>query len=126
MAELMHEEGFAYGFDAKACETCQGNCCTGESGYIWVSQEERKAMAEYLKMSEEEFIKEYLLKIRYRFTLKEMPYENGFSCIFFDKEHKRCGIYAVRPSQCRTFPFWDYFKENIDEVVTECPGIIRF
>ena len=126
MAALIREEGFAYGFNAKACEACQGNCCTGESGYIWVSQEERKAMAEYLKMSEEEFIKEYLLKIRYRFTLKELPYKEGFRCLFFDTTKKQCSIYPVRPHQCRTFPFWDYFKENIDEVVTECPGIIRY
>lgn len=126
MAKVMRVEGFAYGFDASACETCQGNCCTGESGYIWVSPEELTQIVRYLKMNEAAFINDYLLKIGYRFTLKEMPYENGFSCIFFDREHKRCGIYAVRPSQCRTFPFWEYFKENIDEVVTECPGIIRF
>lgn len=126
MEQLMRCDGYPYAFDPKACQNCSGKCCVGESGYIWVSPEEISAIALKLSMSKEEFINKYLLKIRYRFTLKEMPYENGFSCIFFDKEHKRCGIYAVRPSQCRTFPFWDYFKENIDEVVTECPGIIRF
>ena len=125
MEQLMRCDGYPYAFDPKACQNCSGRCCVGESGYIWVSPEEISAIALKLSMSKEEFINKYLLKIRYRFTLKEMPYENGFSCIFFDKEHKRCGIYPVRPSQCRTFPFWDYFKENIDEVVTECPGIIR-
>lgn len=125
MAELMKQEGFAYAFDANACATCQGNCCIGESGYIWVSLEELHAMAEHFHLTQEDFIKEYLLKIRYRFTLKELPYQGGFRCIFFDVNKKQCSIYAVRPSQCRTFPFWDYFKENIDEVVAECPGIIR-
>ena len=121
----MHEEGYAYAFNPKACEACQGNCCIGESGYIWVSLEEIRAMAQHLQMSEAVFINDYLLKIRYRFTLKEIPYEGGFGCIFFDREKRMCRIYDVRPSQCRTFPFWEYFKQNIDEVVTECPGIIR-
>lgn len=121
----MHEEGYAYAFNPKACEACQGNCCIGESGYIWVSLEEIRAMAQHLQMSEAVFINDYLLKIRYRFTLKEIPYEGGFGCIFFDRDKKMCRIYEVRPSQCRTFPFWEYFKQNIDEVVTECPGIIR-
>ena len=125
MAELMHEEGFAYGFDAKACETCQGNCCTGESGYIWVTPDEIIGIAEKLSLSKEAFINNYLLKIRYRFSIKEVAYENGYGCVFFDMEKKMCRIYDVRPSQCRTFPFWEYFKENIDEVVAECPGIIR-
>lgn len=121
----MHEKGYAYAFNPKACEACQGNCCIGESGYIWVSLEEIRAMAQHQKMSEAVFINDYLLKIRYRFTLKEIPYEGGFGCIFFDRDKKMCRIYDVRPSQCRTFPFWEYFKQNIDEVVTECPGIIR-
>lgn len=121
----MHHREFPYAFNPKACETCAGNCCIGESGYIWVTQTEMKSMAEHLNMEEEAFINDYLLKIRYRFTLKELPYEGGFGCIFFDRTQKMCRIYEVRPSQCRTFPFWDYFKDNIDEVVAECPGIIR-
>ena len=125
MEGLMHEEGYAYAFNPKACEACQGNCCIGESGYIWVSLEEIRAMAQHQKMSEAVFINDYLLKIRYRFTIKEIAYEGGYGCIFFDMGKKMCRIYDVRPQQCRTFPFWEYFKENIDEVVTECPGIIR-
>ncbi|NLO17741.1 MAG: YkgJ family cysteine cluster protein, partial [Arcobacter butzleri] len=27
------------------------------------------------------------------------------------------------PTQCRSFPFWDYFKDNITEVQKECPAI---
>lgn len=125
MEGLMHEKGYAFAFNPKACETCGGNCCVGESGYIWVSLEEIKAIANHLSMDETCFINDYLQKIRYRFTLKEIPYEGGFGCIFFDRSTKMCSIYHVRPSQCRTFPFWEYFKQNIDEVVTECPGIIR-
>ena len=125
MDGLMYQEGFSYAFNPKACQTCAGKCCIGESGYIWVSHEEIEAIAKKLLLTKENFINNYLLKIRYRFTIKEIPYEGGYGCIFFNREKKMCSIYDVRPSQCRTFPFWEYFKENIDEVVTECPGIIR-
>jgi len=118
-------EGYPYAFDPNACQNCSGKCCIGESGYIWVSQEEISAIALKLSLSKEAFINNYLLKIRYRFTIKEIAYEGGHGCVFFDMEKKMCRIYDVRPQQCRTFPFWEYFKENIDEVVTECPGIIR-
>ena len=125
MEQLMRCDGYPYAFDPKACQNCSGRCCVGESGYIRVSPEEISTIALKLSMSKEEFINKYLLKIRYRFTIKEIAYEGGYGCVFFDMEKKMCRIYDVRPSQCRTFPFWEYFKENIDEVVTECPGIIR-
>ena len=121
----MHEEGFPYAFNPKACETCAGNCCIGESGYIWVTNEEIDAMAESLNYTREDFINEYLLKIRYRFSIKEVPYEGGHRCVFFNLHKRQCSIYATRPEQCRTFPFWGYFKEKINEVESECPGIIR-
>ena len=121
----MYQEGFPYAFNPKACQTCAGKCCIGESGFFWVSHEEIEAFVKKLLLTKENFINNYLLKIRYRFTIKEIPYEGGYGCIFFNREKKMCSIYDVRPSQCRTFPFWEYFKENIDEVVTECPGIIR-
>ena len=42
---------------------------------------------------------------------------------YFNLEKKQCSIYHARPMQCRTFPFWDYFKENEEEVYKECPAI---
>ncbi len=125
MDELIYCENYPYAFNPKACQSCEGRCCIGESGYIWVTPLEIAVMAEKLLLTKEAFINNYLLKIRYRFTIKEVAYEDGYGCIFFDRAKKSCSIYDVRPSQCRTFPFWEYFKENIDEVVSECPGIIR-
>ncbi|WP_041961773.1 YkgJ family cysteine cluster protein [Sulfurospirillum cavolei] len=124
MAELMRCNAYPYAFDPNACETCQGNCCIGESGYIWVSTEEIEAIAAKLSLSKALFINNYLNKIRYRFTIKEVVHESGYACIFFDSHRKQCGIYEVRPKQCRTFPFWEHFKDNMNEVVSECPGII--
>ena len=49
--------------------------------------------------------------------------KDNYACVFFDLEKKCCSIYEARPTQCRTFPFWDYFKENKEEVFKECPAI---
>ncbi|MEO1922935.1 MAG: YkgJ family cysteine cluster protein [Nautiliaceae bacterium] len=119
---IIEKENFPYKFDADACKTCGGNCCIGESGYIWVTPEEIKNIASFLGFEEKEFIKKCLIKVGYKYSIKERPYEGGFACIFFEKG---CKIYPVRPKQCRTFPFWDYFKDRIDELKKECPGIIE-
>ena len=123
MAELIKKEGYSYSFDASACERCKGNCCIGESGYIWVSALNIKEISAFLKLEESEFITNYLSKIGYRYTIKEVPFENGYRCIFFDTQKRQCQIYMYRPLQCRTFPFWEHFKTNIEEVKKECPGI---
>lgn len=123
---LLRQSGFGYEFDASKCERCGGKCCTGESGYIWISSAEISSLAEHLKMSEGEFRSKFLDKFGYKFSLKEKPYEGGFACVFFDETAKNCSVYDFRPSQCRTFPFWDYFKDKINELEKECAGIRRF
>ncbi|BBG65711.1 hypothetical protein NNO_1008 [Hydrogenimonas sp.] len=119
------KEGFCYTFNPEACKECAGNCCTGESGYIWVSVQKIPEMAAYLGIGTEEFMQNYLEKSGYRFTLKEREVVEGeYDCIFFDRAERRCTIYPVRPLQCRTFPFWDYFKDHEEELRNECPGIL--
>jgi len=125
MIEMMTKEGFPFAFNPSACESCEGNCCIGESGYVWVTPPEIKAIANTLEIDEADFRKQHLRKVQYRYSLKERQVGKSFECEFFDIKQRRCTIYDVRPSQCRTFPFWDYFKEHINEVEKECPGIIR-
>ena len=123
---LMKKEGYDYHFDPSACAACGGHCCTGESGYIWVKYSEIEAIAAFLERSIEDFATIYLKKVKHRYSLieKERVEEKDFACIFFDNKQNRCLIYPVRPSQCRTFPFWEQFKNNTKEVQKECPGII--
>ncbi len=125
MSEFIKKDGFDFSFDVKACEVCGGRCCIGESGYIWVNQSEIIALSERLNLKRDEFINKYLSKIGYRYTLKELGFNGGFRCVFFDIEKKQCSVYEDRPTQCRTFPFWEYFKNNIREVEKECPGIYK-
>jgi Fe-S-cluster containining protein len=125
MLSLSKKEGFAFAFDAKACEECGGGCCIGASGYIWVTPTEITALSENLNLKRDEFITQYLSKIGYRYSLKELDFNSGFRCVFFDIDKKQCSVYENRPLQCRTFPFWDHFKNNIREVEEECPGIYK-
>ncbi len=119
---IITKEGFPYKFDADACKTCEGNCCIGDSGYIWVTPNDIKNISAFLKIDEGIFKEKFLIKVGYRYSLKEKPHKSGFACIFFENG---CKIYPVRPNQCRTFPFWDYYKDKIDELKKECPGIIE-
>ena len=118
-------EGFSYSFNSSACSSCGGACCIGESGYIWVNILEIEAISNLLNMSVEDFSKEYLIRAKNRFSLREHKIDElGYACIFFDTKNRVCKIYDVRPKQCRTFPFWSVFKDNVGEVVKECPGVI--
>lgn len=124
---LMESDGYPYKFEPSACASCGGACCTGASGYIWVKHHEIKTIAEFLELSYEDFAIMYLKKVKHRYSLieKYRKESNDFACIFFDSKIEGCGIYSVRPLQCRTFPFWEQFKNSCDEVEKECPGIVR-
>ena len=124
MSDLMREEGYSYAFNPKACEECEGRCCTGESGYIYVTKAEIFAIAELLGLDVNEFALKYLFKKGYKYSIKERKVGESYECVFFDKQNNGCTIYDARPKQCRTFPFWDYFKTRVDELKDECPGIV--
>ena len=124
MSNIIRKESFPYSFDSSACATCQGRCCTGESGYIYVSKDEIKAIAEVLNIDINELRVEYLFKKGYKYSIKELKYNDSYECIFYDRESNGCKIYNARPIQCKTFPFWDYYKSRVTELKEECPGII--
>ncbi len=123
---ILEQEGYSYKFDAIRCGTCEGNCCIGESGYIWITPDEIEKLSLHLDKSVKEVVSDDLQKVGYRYSINEVELgENNFACKFFDLTKKQCSIYEVRPKQCRTFPFWDYFKERINEVKEECPAIVE-
>ena len=73
-----------------------------------------------------DFIQKYLRPMDNRFSLLEVPVENGFDCIFFNSQKKACSIYEVRPHQCRQFPFWEIYRTYWQSLVKECPGVSSF
>jgi Fe-S-cluster containining protein len=122
--------------------TCCGNCCTGAPGFVWISDEEVDRLAEHLGLSRHETLERYCRKIGQRISLKERRTQEGnYDCIFLTElppeiktsgqvAHPRrvCGIYAVRPLQCRTWPFWEgnlASQNNWNSAATRCPGMNR-
>jgi hypothetical protein len=124
MHTLIKQEGFPYAFNPNACASCQGRCCTGESGYIYVNKEEIEAIAKLIDFEVEDFKHHYLRKVGYKYSIRELVINGSHECIFYDSESNGCIIYQARPKQCITFPFWDYFKTRVDELKAECPGIV--
>ena len=119
------KDGWDFSFDTTICNSCDGNCCIGESGYIWISIKEIEKLASYLNLPIKEVFLKYINKIDYKFSLKEVYIsKNNYRCIFFNMDKKQCDIYEVRPTQCKTYPFWDRFKKYKSEVIKECPAIV--
>lgn len=115
---------YDFSFNPLACNECNGACCIGESGYIWVTRKEIIEISEFLKLPIDDFSLKYIKKVKHRYSLIEVEFEkNSFACIFFDINQKKCNIYDVRPNQCKTFPFWEQFKNNKEEVKKECIGV---
>lgn len=103
------------------CTQC-GNCCTGSPGYVWVSDEEIAAIADYLDKPVGEIRLLYARPARGKVSLNE--YANG-DCVFFDPQGRGCTIYPVRPQQCRTWPFWEANVETPqawEQTRRRCPG----
>lgn len=124
MSNIITQEGFSYSFDPSACAACQAKCCTGESGYIHVNSQEIEAIASFVGLDTDAFMQKFLFKNGYKYSIKERKAGDSYECAFYDRASNGCMIYEVRPMQCRTFPFWDYFKTRVDELKLECPGVV--
>ncbi|MCI5209847.1 MAG: YkgJ family cysteine cluster protein [Candidatus Electrothrix sp. ATG2] len=117
-----HNE-FPYFFKSDTCTTCGGKCCRGRQGYVWLSMEELRRIADAKGVSPNAFARQYVRQIKGHLSLKERIINNEHFCCFLDPVDRFCTIYAYRPEQCRTFPFWDEFKENSDNLLLTCPGV---
>ncbi|WP_435018766.1 YkgJ family cysteine cluster protein [Tundrisphaera sp. TA3] len=110
-----YQDGLAF-----ECTRC-GACCTGAPGYVWVNDAEIADLARHRNMAVPAFLRAFVRQVGGRLSLIERP---GGDCIFWERG-TGCTVYASRPVQCRTWPFW---PENIEspeawEHVTEvCPG----
>lgn len=114
---------YAEGLQFECVPDC-GACCTNHDSYAYVYLEsgETERIAEFLGLPVDEFVG------RYTETDEGWPILSMATpdCPFLDGA--RCGIYPVRPVQCRTFPFW---RENLKSraawkrLERFCPGVGR-
>ena len=103
------------------CSEC-GDCCSGSPGYVWVTAEEISVMAKALNHTVDEFEDIYVRKIGARKSLKELP---NYDCVFLDEKTRKCELYEARPTQCKTWPFWESnlrTPEDWQRTCVECPG----
>ena len=107
------------------CTVC-GQCCTGGSGYVWVSQEEIDSIAAQMGLTPQMFEQVFVWTVRIqKRSLKEYP--NG-DCVLLSDQTRRCRVYSERPIQCRTWPFW---SQNLvspntwKAIAATCPGCNR-
>jgi len=104
------------------CKVC-GRCCAGGPGYVWVSQEEIDCIAAKMGLTSLTFEQAFVWTVRpAKRSLKE--YANGDCVLLSDKTHQ-CRVYAERPIQCRTWPFWTqnlFSPTTWDAVASTCPG----
>ena len=121
--EYILKEGFDFKFNPQACDYCAGRCCCGERGYIWLNNTEIRHIAEFLNIEIKIFISDYLRKENGKYTIKDIKFDGYYSCLFFDRDERQCSIYSMRPAQCRTYPFWDIYKDDPEPLFTECSGV---
>ena len=82
-------------------------------------------MAEVMNLNLEDFANEYVKAAYGRLSLQERLRNGEFHCALFDPYNNRCLVYEVRPSQCRTFPFWEGYRENYRKLLELCPGVVE-
>ena len=123
--------------------TCCGNCCTGPPGYVWITDDEIDRLAAHLKQPADEVRRLHVRTINGRQSLRERRNAQGeYDCVFLKPlpgdrpgRHGRggvrkrgCSVYAARPLQCRTWPFWGGLlqsREAWDHSKQTCPGLDR-
>lgn len=106
------------------CTQC-GHCCTGAPGFVWVTDDEIQAIADYTGEPVGAVRLQRTRKARGQVTLIDYP--NG-DCTYFDPKTRGCTIYPVRPRQCRTWPFWNSNIESPEaweQTRQDCPGCGR-
>lgn len=111
------------------CTDC-GTCCAGPGeGYVWLTPARIAEIAKHLDEPESQVRRKYVRKILNRFSLVERA--DNKDCIFLTTAAdggRKCRIYPVRPTQCRTWPFWaDNLKSPDDWAMAglRCAGINR-
>jgi Fe-S-cluster containining protein len=106
------------------CQRCS-KCCRHTPGYVFLSEADIAPLLSALNVSRQDFLLRYCRRVRFgpvqRLSLKEKP---NVDCILW--EGGGCSVYAARPLQCRSFPFWSSCLSSPEEWsfhAEQCTGI---
>lgn len=113
------------------CTQC-GACCTGKPGFVLFTDDEADAIAARLGVTRADFLERYTHDTPAGRSFAERETEFGYDCVFLDRESvpgaALCSVHDLRPTQCRTFPFWPEHirsKSAWDRLGRECEGVNR-
>jgi Fe-S-cluster containining protein len=108
---------------AFSCLGC-GDCCRGPGGYVWLTEEEARRIADALDLEFAAFAARMLRTTAGGLALVDTA---GGDCPLLAADGD-CRVYAERPTQCRTWPWW---RENLvsekrwNDLAARCPGMNR-
>lgn len=107
------------------CTGCS-DCCTGPGAdwVIEVSRMEQERIRRQLGVTRAWFRRRYLFRFDPETESLRMNRRTG-ACVFL--EDGRCRIYAARPNQCRTYPWWPELMSRTawQREARRCEGIGR-
>jgi len=107
-----------------SCKRCS-SCCRYDAGFVFLSEKDLEKLISALKMDRNSFLKTYCRWVtdwngKEVLSLKE---KSNKDCILWDSG---CTVYASRPLQCVSFPFWESIVSSPQAweiAATGCPGI---
>lgn len=108
-----------------SCTQCGQCCATAGDYYVYLTDEESERIRTHLQLSRNWFRRRYLQRLEDgEQVLASGPDEH---CIFLNADGM-CRVYAVRPVQCRTYPFWPELVGTAaawNREARRCEGISR-
>jgi uncharacterized protein len=90
-------------------------------GEVYLTEEDLVRIAVHLSLDAADFDARYVHRTSRSLRLRKPP---GRQCLFH--QDKRCSIHAVKPVQCRVFPYWPEIIESEatwNEAAQHCPGM---
>lgn len=103
-----------------ACQPGCTNCCNVQ-GYVYLTEDNLREAARYLKLTPAEFEQRYVYRTRHLLRLRKPRHSQ---CHFL--EESGCSIHPAKPTQCRLFPFWPELVKSAHAwkvAARKCPGI---
>jgi Fe-S-cluster containining protein len=95
--------------------------CCDTKGYVYLTEENVRQIARFLRMSVRAFEAKYVVRFRHLIRLRK---PKNSQCHFLTGTG--CSVHPVKPVQCRTYPFWPELVESRVAWTVEslrCPGI---
>ena len=108
------------------CQRCS-RCCRQEPGFVYLSENDCRALSLSLGITQEDFIRSYCRTVQGAAGLLiSLLEKDNYDCIFW--ESGGCAVYEHRPFQCRSYPFWENYLasgEAWNSLEADCPGVNR-